>query len=77
MIKQTFLNFIASLLQRKMMFAFFCQLEKWALLGLAYTNFKIGWEYVAFFIGKDIIILTLLGMIAWEKISVKASVGNG
>lgn len=74
--KDAFHKFIISLFQRKMVFAFFCQFEKWALLGLAYTNFKIGWEYVAFFIGKDIIILTLLGLVAWEKIAVKASVGQ-
>lgn len=75
--KQVFFKFIESLFQRKIMFGFFFQFEKWALLGLAYTDFNLNWEYVAFFIGKDMIILALLGLVQFEKISLKASVGGG
>jgi hypothetical protein len=69
-------EFFISLIGRRMMFAFIALIEKWAVFVLIQAGFNLSWEFVAFFVCKDIMILALIGLVEFEKIQLKASVGG-
>lgn len=75
-LKEAFKKFLISMIGRRMVFAFITNAEKWALMAFIERGLTLSWEVVALIIAKDIVILTLIGLVQWEKISVKASVGS-
>jgi len=71
-LRTRFKELIYKLLARKMFFAVLCEIEKIVMLFVIVKfNYKVTWEFFAIIFGKDIVILTLLGLIGWEKISLK------
>jgi len=75
-IKQAFKNFLISMIGRRMVFAFITNAEKWALMAFIERGLILSWEVVTLIICKDIVILALIGLIQFEKIQLKASVGS-
>jgi hypothetical protein len=76
-LKQAFKQFIISMIGRRMVFAFITNAEKWALMAFIERGLTLSWEMVTLIICKDIVILALIGLVQFEKIQLKASVGNG
>lgn len=74
--KDAFKKFIISLIGRKMIFAFLSQVEKWTLIALYEKGMTIGWELVAVIAVKDIVILAYVGLVQFEKVTLKAGLGN-
>lgn len=58
-------DFLKSLMQRKVIFVIYTILEKWILLSKC-IEFNKGLLILIF--GKDIVVLTALGIISFEKI---------
>lgn len=75
-LKAAFKNFLISMIGRRMMFAFITNAEKWALMAFIERGLTLSWEMVALIICKDIVILALIGLVQFEKIQLKASVGS-
>lgn len=75
-LKQALKNFLISMIGRRMVFAFITNAEKWALMAFIERGLILSWEMVFLICAKDLVILTLVGLVQWEKISVKASVGS-
>lgn len=61
---------------RRMVFAFITNAEKWALMAFIERGLILSWEVVTLIICKDIVILALIGLIQFEKVQLKASVGS-
>lgn len=75
-LKQAFKNFLISMIGRRMVFAFITNAEKWALMAFIERGLTLSWEVVTLIICKDIVILALIGLVQFEKIQLKASVGS-
>jgi hypothetical protein len=75
-LKQAFKNFLISMIGRRMVFAFITNAEKWALMAFIERGLTLSWEMVTLIICKDIVILSLIGLVQFEKIQLKASVGS-
>lgn len=76
-LKQAFKQFLISMIGRRMVFAFITNAEKWALMVSIEQGLILSWEVVLLVVCKDLVILALLGLVQFEKIQLKASVGNG
>lgn len=59
-----------------MVFAFITNAEKWALMAFIEQGLNLSWEMVTLIICKDIVILALIGLVQFEKVSLKAGIGN-
>jgi len=76
-LKQAFKKFLVSLIGRRMIFLIITNIEKWTLTVLCIEQgLSLSWEVVALIIAKDIVVLRLLDMIQFEKITLKASIGS-
>jgi len=75
-LKQALKNFLISMIGRRMVFAFITNAEKWALMAFIERGLTLSWEMVTLIICKDIVILALIGLVQFEKIQLKASVGS-
>ena len=75
-LKQAFKNFLISMIGRRMVFAFITNAEKWALMAFIERDLILSWEMVVLIICKDIVILALIGLVQFEKVQLKASVGS-
>lgn len=72
--KDFIIAFLKSMMQRGMIAGLlFALLEKWVILILAT---QIHWSILCFVIWKDIMTLTILGRISWEKIKLSATISK-
>lgn len=73
-IKNKAVGFISSLMERKFLWSIYMVFEKWILLTMVANYELILDNYLLIFIfGKDIVILSLLGIVAFEKIRLEYS----
>jgi hypothetical protein len=67
--REKLIKFLSSLLERKLVFAAFTQAEKWFVL-IFCRNISINILYFVF--AKDFLLLSLLGVITYEKVKLGA-----
>lgn len=67
-IKQKAEKFFGSLLERKFFFLVYSIIEKWVILSWINAGMELDTNTLYFVIGKDVLALILLGIVAFEKI---------
>lgn len=75
-IKEAFKKFLISMIGRTFIFAVIMEIEKIWLITLCIDGLEMTWQLVALIGVCNLTLFTFLGLIKWEKLSLKASIGS-